>query len=162
MINERNNPYKQLRNWIKGEILSLEAIVETIESTEKILEKKKKAQGTIKDKNEAVEKLQKGKFSFGSMLKSSEGKAQQIQEMQKSMADLERDIVNYDLIYNILTVYMATIQLPAYNKNRCSNYMTAMKVFSDGIVGNALAQQDTWKQFKNLVISFEGKPQLEI
>lgn len=43
MIDERSNPYKQLRNWIKGEILSLEAIVETIETTDKILESRKKA-----------------------------------------------------------------------------------------------------------------------
>lgn len=82
--------------------------------------------------------------------------------MQKSVQELEKDIVNYDVIYNILTVYMATIQLPAYNENRCQNYMTAMKMFSDGIVGGALMTQDTWKQFKSLVISFEGKPQLEI
>jgi len=46
-----------LRNWIKGEILSLEAIVETIETTEKLLESKRKAQSAIKDKNETVEKL---------------------------------------------------------------------------------------------------------
>jgi len=57
MINERNNPYTQLRNWIKGEILSLEAIVETIESAEKITDKKKKAQSLIMEKNATVEKL---------------------------------------------------------------------------------------------------------
>ena len=57
MINERHNPYKNLRNWIKGEILSLEAFVETIESIEKIPEQKKKALGLIKDKNEAVSNL---------------------------------------------------------------------------------------------------------
>ena len=57
---------------------------------------------------------------------------------------------------------MATIQLPTYNKNRCFNYMEAMKVFSDGIIGNALAQQDTWQQFKGLVTTYEPKKGLEI
>jgi len=82
--------------------------------------------------------------------------------MQKSVGELEKDILTYDAIYNILTVYMATIQLPAYNENRCQNYMTAMKMFSDGIVGNAMTQQDTWTQFKSLVISYEGKRNLNI
>ena len=72
-------------------------------------------------------------------MKSSASKADEIANLTKTVSTLENDIINFDIMYNMLTVYMATIQLPTYNKNRCFNYMQAMKVFSDGIVGNALA-----------------------
>lgn len=120
--------------------MSLDAMVETCENIEKVLEKKKKAQGAIKDKNETVESLQKGKFTFGSVFKNAKGKADSIKEMQREVTDLETDVANFDIMYNLLLKYMATVKLRSYNKNRCRNYMQAMKIFSDSISGNAVRQ----------------------
>ena len=89
-------------------------------------------------------------------MKKAVGKGENVENLQKTIEQLERDVKNYDCMVNLLTKYMATVQLPAYNQNRCNNYMIAMRVFSQGIIGNSMAQQDTWQQFQHLVVSYES------
>jgi hypothetical protein len=79
------NPYKHIRNWIKGEVMRLNALLEAITKKEAIEGKKINSMKTLKEKKSTVEKMNSGKFVFGAMFKGTAGKAS---EAQKILGDI--------------------------------------------------------------------------
>lgn len=75
------NPFKHIRNWIKSEMMNLNALMEAISQKESCEARK---QGSIKKLAEdraTLEKLQNGKFQFKTMFKKSSQKQDMIHEV---------------------------------------------------------------------------------
>ena len=108
----------------------------------------------IKDIEETIAKLNSGKFTFGSMFKDDTGKKQQAIEKGQIKADLEMDVVNYDIIRKILTIYLSTVAIPEFQKNAKMRYVVAMGHMCDSEVHNSTTITDCWDAFKALIDAY--------
>ena len=66
----QTNPYTHTRNWVKGEIYALKAVLSAIDAKDNITKLKQKAKSTLADKTETQQKLKTGKFTFKGLLKN--------------------------------------------------------------------------------------------
>jgi len=64
------NPFKHIRNWVKGEILELHALLECISRKEGLESNKTKALAKVKDMREVADKFNTGKFTMRGLFKS--------------------------------------------------------------------------------------------
>lgn len=69
------NPFKHVRNWIKGEMLGLAALIAAIGEKESCDSRKQNAIKRLASDKELNKKLGEGKFTFGAMFKSKNEKA---------------------------------------------------------------------------------------
>jgi len=70
MAEQMTNPFKHIRNWIKGELLRLGSLLEAIVRKESVEKMKINAIGRLRDDKATVEKLGSGKFMIGALFKS--------------------------------------------------------------------------------------------
>jgi hypothetical protein len=145
--NSIKNPFKHIRNWIKGEIMELNAVLECIMRKEGVESSKSKAISKVKDNKDTVDKMSTGKFTFKGMFKSSTGKATETQAILQSISQTEKDILNYEIIKNYLIVYLAEIAIPAFKHQKVQNYVVAMNLFCNQEISNARVQGDCWSEF---------------
>mmetsp|Transcript_2632 Transcript_2632/g.4085 ORF Transcript_2632/g.4085 Transcript_2632/m.4085 type:complete len:374 (+) Transcript_2632:498-1619(+) len=68
------NPFKHIRNWVKGEVMNLEALMQAISEKEACLARKQRSIKQLQEERESVSKINQGKFMFSTMLKSSDQK----------------------------------------------------------------------------------------
>ncbi len=86
------NPFKYIRDWIKGEIMDLHCVLECIARKEGIESTKTKAISKVKDNKDTVEKMNTGKFTFKAMFMSNTSKASETQNILQNISQTERDI----------------------------------------------------------------------
>ena len=108
----------------------------------------------IKDIEEDIQKLNSGKFTFGSIFKDEAGKKQQAIEKGNIKGEMEMDCVNYDVIKKILTIYLATMAIPDFQRNAKRRYVIAMGHMCDTEVHNAETITECWDAFKGLIDAF--------
>ena len=107
----------------------------------------------LKDHKETVEKLNAGKFTLKGMFKSQTGKATETQNILVLIAQDEKDLANYEIIKNFLTVYLFDIAIPGYKYSKIKNYVKAMTGFSHEEITNAQEQLQCWSEFLNMIKS---------
>lgn len=64
------------------------------------------------------------------------------------------DVINYDTIKKILTIYLATVAIPQFQKNAKQRYVIAMGNMCMSEVHNANTITDCWDAFKHLIDSY--------
>jgi len=69
------NPFKHVRNWIKGEMLEIQCVLECISRKEGVEANRSKALSSVKNNKETVDKMNQGKFTLKGLFKSQSGKA---------------------------------------------------------------------------------------
>jgi hypothetical protein len=70
-----HNPFKHIRNWIKGELRRIGALLESISRKEGVDAMKNRSISKVKDEKEIASKLGTGKFTMAGLFKSQSGKA---------------------------------------------------------------------------------------
>ena len=145
------NPFKHVRNWIKGEVYDLQCVLECIARKEGVESTKAKAISKVKDNKDTVEKMNTGKFTFKGMFMSNSSKASETQNILQNISQTERDILNYEVIKNYLIIYLAEIAIPAFKNQKAGNYLRAMAAFCGQEIQNARLQGDTWNDFEGAV-----------
>lgn len=70
-----------MRNWVKSELLELNALIEAISRKEGVEAARTNALKKIKDRKETIDKMNQGKFTFKGMFKNTGEKASQVQSM---------------------------------------------------------------------------------
>jgi hypothetical protein len=151
------NPFKHVRNWIKGEILELQCVLESISRKEGVEANRSKALNNVKSNKETVDKMNQGKFTLKGLFKSQSGKATETQNILQSISQSEKDIQNYEIIKNYLIIYIAEIAIPAYKAQRQGNYLRAMAAFCSQEISNSRTQSTTWTDFLEAVKHTAGK-----
>jgi hypothetical protein len=76
LAGSQTNPFKHIRNWVKGEVMNLECLMQAIGEKEACVVRKQKAIKSLQEKRELLNKINKGKFSVKTMLKSDSQKTQ--------------------------------------------------------------------------------------
>ena len=68
------NPFIHIRNWIKGEVMALESLMEAIGEKESCDVRKANAIKKLAEERELCNKLGQGRFTIKAMFKSKSGK----------------------------------------------------------------------------------------
>ena len=118
------------------------------------MNRKRDAQKEITSLQEAIGKLQGGKFRVRSMFKSEAGKKEQANQKQQVMDQLQEDVDQYDNLHHYLSVYLATVAIPNYKKQRIEAYVRAMGRMADTEVRNAEITYDCWSIWQKKVLSY--------
>jgi hypothetical protein len=131
------NPFIHIRNWIKGEMLNLESLLEAIGEKESCDNRKQMAIRKLAEERELVEKLGQNKFTLKTMFKTKSGKLKKQATILEKIAQRERDIENWDVIKRMLIVYLAEQAIPEYRQRKMRAYVEAMQGFSKAELVNA-------------------------
>jgi len=78
---QMQNPFLHIRNWVKGEILEVHAVLESISKKEGMEALKMKAESTLRSDKNKVASLSAGKFVLSSMFKGKDSKAAETQRI---------------------------------------------------------------------------------
>jgi hypothetical protein len=70
-----------MRNWVKSELMELQALIEAISRKEGVEAARTNAIKKIKDRKETIDKMNQGKFTFKGMFKNQGEKATEVQSM---------------------------------------------------------------------------------
>ena len=97
--------------------------------------------------NEEINKLNANKFTFKAMFKNESEKKQEAIKKGEVKKQLELDVKNYDVLKNYLTIYLSTVAIPSYKKQRTEAYIRAMGRMADAEVRNAENTFDCWTNF---------------
>lgn len=150
MANELENPFIHIRNWIKGEMFNLGALISSIAEKESCDVRKQEAIKKLSADREYMKKLSEGKFHIKGLFKSSSSKVKKQTELLEKIAQTERDIENWDTVKRFLIVYLAEIAIPEFRQTKVYKYVTAMQGFSKMELMNAERHQLCWHDFYDL------------
>lgn len=143
--------------WVKGEAWCLEALVEAVNDKNKCDTRKKATEAEIVSLTETINKLNAGKFTFGTMFKGDAGKKEDAVQKETVRSELMKDVQLYDVLKKYLTIYLATVAIPNYKKQRTEAYVRAMGRMADGEVRNAENTYGCWNQFQKTILSYNIK-----
>lgn len=147
MTNEQTNPVRHIAYWVKGEVLALESLIAAISYKDGIDRQKQKCISDIQDLTDTINKLNSGKFTFGGMLKSDSSKKESAVQKSTIKAELEKDLINYDIIKKFLIIYLGTVAIPNFKRQRVESYIRAMGRMTTDEVQNANNTLDCWSSF---------------
>lgn len=147
MTSQQTNPVRHISYWVKGEVLALEALISAINYKDSVDSLKKGCNKDIQDLTDSIAKLNAGKFTFGGMLKSESAKKESAVQKATVKAELEKDLINFDIIKKYLTIYLATISIPDFKRQRVESYIRSMSRMTQDEVMNANNTLDCWSSF---------------
>jgi len=102
MCTHQTNPIKHIANWVKGEVWSLEQLIAAKEKTDYMETLRQKTIKDIAETQDTINKLNAGKFTFGSLLKSDAEKKQQALAKAQLKVELEKDVDYYAALKKML------------------------------------------------------------
>jgi hypothetical protein len=70
---------------------------------------------------------------------------------------LEADVEAYSQLKKLLTIYLSTIAVPAYKKQRTEAYVRSMGLMCRDEIVNAEGTLDCWSNFKTVIEQFRIK-----
>lgn len=157
LTSELVNPFIHIRNWVKGEMLNLGALISAISEKEACDIRKQNAIKRLADDRDMVHKLSEGKFTFKHMFKSESNKVKQQTIILERINQSERDIENWDTIKRFLVIYIAEIAIPAFKNSKQMKYIKAMQGFSGEELSNANKTKACWGDFFDLTKAFNAE-----
>jgi len=151
------NPYVEAYVWFKNELYTAESMLDALNGVAAVqkacinCEKKKQSDQT------ELDKLQQGKTTFKSLLKSSSAKQESIAKLCDNIERANLDIQEYKALNNFLTIYHGQVSIDKFKKEKHRMYMRALNVFSIREVQNSHKHAVFFHGFLDL----HGKPQAE-
>ena len=91
------------------------------------------------------------------MFKGEASKKQDAIAKETTRSELQKDVQLYDVLKKYLTIYLATVAIPNYKKQRIEAYVRAMGRMADAEVRNAENTYDCWNNFQKTIISYNIK-----
>ena len=160
MTQQHANPFVHINHWVKGEVWCLEALNEAVAQRDAIDGRKRDAEKEIVSLTETINKLNANKFTFGSMksmFSSEAAKKEDALKKETVRSELQKDVSLFDVLKKYLTIYLATVAIPNYKKQRIESYIRAMGRMSDAEVRNAENTYDCWNNFQKTIVSYNIK-----
>lgn len=163
LSSELHNSFKHIRNWIKLEMMNLETLVLAIHEKDLCYQRKHKAMKALNEQQKLLKKIDEGKFTFKTMLKSKNAKDQYKLELLQSIQQKEKDISNWDEIKKYITIYIMEKAIPLFKERMALGYQDAIKEFSCDEIHNATTNLKCWNEFKKVtevdtIMNTYGKP----
>ena len=115
-----------IRNWIKLEMMNMETLVLAIHEKDLCYQRKHKSMKALQEQQKLLKKIDEGKFTFKTMLKSKSSKDTYKLELLQSIQQKEKDIDNWDEIKKYITVYIIEKAIPLYQDRKSIGYQEAI------------------------------------
>lgn len=142
------NSFKHIRNWIKQEMMNLETLILAIHEKDLCYQRKHKAVKALTEQQKLLKKIDEGKFTFKTMLKSKSSKDQYKLELLQSIQQKEKDISNWDEIKKYITIYIIEKAIPMFKERMATGYHEAIRDFSMDEIHNANSNLRCWTEFR--------------
>ncbi|CAG9323592.1 unnamed protein product [Blepharisma stoltei] len=127
------NPFTMLLDWVRWEIIDLEAIMEAISRVKDLEKTKIKSQGKLQSELVQYQKLQAGRKSISQIL-SIKSKEQNLKNLQGSTINLEAEIDALSVLQKICTSRFVSVDLPAFKKQKSKKYELILRSFTKSSV----------------------------
>ena len=154
LAKELQNPFVHIRNWVKGEIMNLNALSMAVAGRESCEARKSAAIKRSASERDVLASLQQGKTTMRGLFKSDAGKAQEVTRITTVVQQLERDIENGDKLKRFITIYLFEVAIPNFRNKKVVKYVDAMQAYSFVELQNTQKQQSCWKEFYELTKQF--------
>ena len=138
------NPFEKFYIWVKGEIMDIQAMQESIESRDALKKLANSIQSKQKEDQATLDKLNQGKKTFKTLFKSSGSRQIEITNLNNAIAAAERDTELYQKIVNILDIYLAETQVQEFKDEKVDTYYRMIKQFCTFEVTNSHASASFW------------------
>jgi hypothetical protein len=123
---ELKNSFMHIRNWIKLEMMNMETLILAIHEKDLCYQRKHKSMKALQEQQKLLKKIDDGKFTFKTMLKSKGAKDTYKLELLQSIQQKEKDIDNWDEIKKYITVYIIEKAIPLYQDRKSIGYQEAI------------------------------------
>jgi len=123
---ELKNSFMHIRNWIKLEMMNMETLILAIHEKDLCYQRKHKSMKALQEQQKLLKKIDDGKFTFKTMLKSKSSKDTYKLELLQSIQQKEKDIDNWDEIKKYITVYIIEKAIPLYQDRKSIGYQEAI------------------------------------
>ena len=123
------NPFSNMRRWLKFELLDLRAILTAIEKKNE-MENQRKEKIRKRDKERGdLKNLRDGKESFRTFFMSKDSKISRITNLTNSIGALERDIECLDLLHKIIVLQLNQAAIQFFKRDKFTTYNHTVNLY---------------------------------
>ena len=127
------NPYEELLNWTRKDILDLRGIIEAIQKRQELVRVKEKIEEKLEEERAKLARVQSGKKSIGQML-SKRTKEEQILGAEADVRHLEEEIESLGIILNISSARMIYEVITEFKESKTNTFEFIMKGFAEASI----------------------------
>ncbi|CAG9327337.1 unnamed protein product [Blepharisma stoltei] len=127
------NPYQILLDWVRCEILDMQAIIEAIEKKNEYDRIRESAESKLEEDKAQLEKLMSGKKTLSQRL-SAKPKEHHISKQETIIQELEAEIKSILTINKIITARLIHKEIPAFKDTKLSLYEVIMRTFTTSTI----------------------------
>ena len=123
------NPFSNMRRWLKFELLDLRAILTAIEKKNEMdNQRKEKIRKRDKERGD-LKNLREGKESFRTFFMSKDSKISRITNLTNSIGALERDIECLDLLHKIIVLQLNQAAIQFFKRDKFTTYNHTVNLY---------------------------------
>ena len=124
------NPYEDLLNWIRCDILDLRGIIESIQKRQETVKLKSKFEERLEGERDKLAKIQSGKKSI-SQIFSQKSKEDHASKTESDIKQVEEEIEGLNFIINISTARLVNEIISEFKESKTRKFEYTMKCFTD-------------------------------
>ena len=123
------NPFSNMRRWLKFELLDLRAILTAIEKKNEMdNQRKEKIRKRDKERGD-LKNLREGKESLRTFFMSKDSKISRITNLTNSIGALERDIECLDLLHKIIVLQLNQAAIQFFKRDKFTTYNHTVNLY---------------------------------
>ncbi|CAG9332460.1 unnamed protein product [Blepharisma stoltei] len=134
------NPYQILLDWIRKEVLDLEAMIDLVAKQVEYNKIKGKYEDKLDESKLDLEKMHQGKKLLSQRL-SRKPKEHHLSKIEGNIDNLENDIKSLNLICKIITARIIEEEIPKFREHKQEKYEMIMRAFTNSAI----------QEFENLI-----------
>jgi hypothetical protein len=138
------NPYREAYLVLKGELLDLKGMSETLQGREMVVKQQSSTESKKRSDQQEMEKLQQGKTTLKSIFKSSKSKEGDITKLQGEIELATKDIADYKKLIHFLTIYHGQVAINKFKREKSRQYLKLMHNMSVKEISNSHAHATLW------------------
>lgn len=146
LIKKFKNPFKFLYLWCSQELLDVKAINDAIRTRENLETKRREMMKKIRMSEAELKAMRPSTSGSVKELFNEDGDEEKVNKKLNTINNYEvqKDIVHYVMIYEMLTGYMSNTMLPRFKAEKAENYRKILKQFSILEIENSVNYSKMW------------------
>lgn len=137
------NPYENLVEMLKEEIIEIEAFLETMQIKANYETQKEKAQERQTELELDLQQILAGKTTMKSLFTRGT-KEENIERLEKSIEAAKKDVANLQFICDIITVILGYVEIDRFKKEKAETYYRLLKQMSMLETEYSKSMQNLW------------------
>lgn len=127
------NPYDELLNWTRADILDLRSIIEAMQKRQEHMKIKGKVEERLEEERGRLLKLQSGKKSFGQLF-SKKSKEDHIARTEGEIKKFEEEIESLCVILNVASARLVNEVIAEFKESKIQTFESIMRKFTEASI----------------------------